>query len=175
MREKIPEHRAKLAAEEAIRRSGLPYVFFRPTHFIDNLPRHLQGRWAVALGRSRPLHMVAAADFAHMVSRAFQVPYAANRDLFVHGPEAVTIAEALRLYCSLVAPDKRVVTVPLGLMRLLDRLFMGGKLRANLELMGLLQRVGERGDPTETNRLRGAPATTVREWCERQPASTAAR
>ena len=173
--EKIAEHKAKLAAEEAIRRSGVPYVFFRPTYFVDNLPRHLHGRWAVALGRPRPLHMVAAADFARMVSRAFQVPDAAHRDLFVHGPEAVSITDALRLYCSVVEPDRRVVTVPLGLMRPLDRLFMGGKLRANLELMGLLQRLGERGDPTEANRLLGAPTTTVREWCERRAASRASR
>ena len=119
--------------------------------------------------------MVAAADFARLVSLAFQVPDAANRDLFVHGPEAVTITEALGLYCSFVEPDKRVVTVPLGLMRPLDRLFMGGALRANLELMGLLQRLGERGDPSEANRLLGALTTTVREWCERRVASRASR
>ena len=173
--EKIPEHRAKLAAEEAIRKTGVPHVVFRPTYFTDNLPRHVQGRWAVVLGRPRPLHMVVAADFARMVSRAFQVPDIANRDLFIHGPQAVTVAEALGVYCSLVDPDKRVVTIPLRLMRLLDRLFMRGALRANLDLMALLERLGERGDPTEADRLLGAPATTVREWCEQQAASKVAR
>ncbi|HEX2046469.1 MAG TPA: hypothetical protein VHF27_01815 [Acidimicrobiales bacterium] len=34
--------------------------------------------------------------------------------------------------------------------------------------MALLQRLGEPGDPTEANRLLGAPTTTVREWCERR-------
>ncbi len=166
--EKLPEHRAKLAAEGAVRGSGVPYVFFRPTYFVDNLPRHVQGGRAVVLGRPRPLHMVAAEDFAAMVSRAFRVPEAWNRDLFVHGPEAVTIADALQLYCSLVDRDKRVTTVPLGVMRIVDRLFMGGKLRANLELMALLERLGEPGDPAEANRLLGTPKTTVREWCERR-------
>ena len=37
---KLPEHQAKLLAEQAIRASGVPYTFFRPTYFIDNLPRH---------------------------------------------------------------------------------------------------------------------------------------
>jgi uncharacterized protein YbjT (DUF2867 family) len=173
--EKVPEHRAKLAAEQAITRSGVPYVFFRPTYFVDNLPRHIQGPRAVVLGRPRPLHMVAAADFGRMVSRAFETPGVVGRNLFVHGPEAVTIAKALHLYCSLVEPEKRVVTVPLGVMRFIDGLLMAGKLRANLDLMGLLQSLGERGDPTEANRLLGAPTTTVREWCERQAASTATR
>ena len=83
--EEIPEHRAKLAAEEAVSRSGVPFLFFRPTYFMDNLPRHVQGRFAVVLGRPKPLHMVAATDFARMVSRAFQVPDVAKRNLFVHG------------------------------------------------------------------------------------------
>ena len=51
-------------------------------------------------------------------------------------------------------------------MKAIDGVFMGGKLRANLELMALLQRLGEQGDPAEANRLLGAPATTVRQWCE---------
>ena len=166
--EKIPEHRAKLGAEAAICASGVPFVLFRPSYFMDNLPRHIQGGAAVVLGRPQPLHMVAASDFAHMVSRAFQVSEAANGELYIQGPEAWSIGDALRLYCSLVQPGKRVVKVPLGVMRVVDGLFMGGRLRGSLELMGLLQRVGERGDPSEANRLLGAPTTTLREWCLRQ-------
>jgi uncharacterized protein YbjT (DUF2867 family) len=166
---KLPEHRAKLQAERAIQESGVPYVFFRPTYFIDNLPRHIQGRVAVVLGRRQPaLHMVAASDFAHMVSRAFRTPEAANHDFFIFGPEVVTIPDALRLYCSLVEPDTRVVTVPLGIMSLADRLVMGGRLHANLQLMRLLQRLGERGDPSEATRLLGAPTTTIRRWCQQR-------
>jgi uncharacterized protein YbjT (DUF2867 family) len=170
---KLPEHQAKLRAEQAIQASGVPYTFFRPTYFMDNLPRHIQGRVAVVLGRRQPaLHMVAASDFAAMVSRAFRLPEAANWDLFIWGPEAVTIPNALRHYCSLVQPGIRVVTVPLGIMSLADRLVMGGRLQADLQLMGLLQRLGERGDPSEATRLLGAPETTVHQWCQ-QRAGTA--
>ena len=166
---KLPEHQAKLLAEQAIRASGVPYTFFRPTYFMDNLPRHLQGRVAVVLGRRQPpLHMVAASDFAHMVCRAFRTPEAANRDFFIHGPEAVTIPAALGLYCKLVEPGTRVVTVPLGIMSLAGRLVMGGRLRANLQLMRLLQRLGERGDPADAVRLLGASTTTVGQWCRQQ-------
>jgi uncharacterized protein YbjT (DUF2867 family) len=166
---KLPEHQAKLQAERAIQDSGVPYTLFRPTYFMDNLPRHLQGRVAVVLGRRQPaLHMVAASDFAQMVSRAFRLPEAANRDFFIWGPEASTIPDALRLYCWLVQPGTRMVTVPLGIMSLADRLVMGGRLQANLQLIGLLQRLGERGDPSEASRLLGAPPTTVRRWCQQQ-------
>ena len=173
---KLPEHQAKLQAEQAIRASGVPYTFFRPTYFIDNLPRHLQGTLAVVLGRRQPpLHMVAASDFAGIVSRAFRLPETANRDFFIWGPQAVTIPDALRRYCSLVEPGTRVVTVPLGIMSLADRLAMGGRLHANLQLMRLLQRLGERGDPSQAASILGAPTTTVDQWCRQHAGATRQR
>ncbi len=169
----IAQHQAKLRAEHAIRASGVPYTIFKPTYFMDTLPRHIQGKRAIVLGRqSHPYHMVAASDFARMAVRALRTPEAANREFFVQGPEAITIAAALRLYCTLVEPStlrvKRVVSVPLWLMRIIDALFLGRKLHDTLQLMALMQRVGERGDPVETNRVLGAPTTTLRQWCEQQ-------
>lgn len=66
---KIAEHRAKLAAEQAIQDSGVPYTFFRPTYFTNTLPRHVQGPFLVTLGRQRQvLHPVCAEDFAVQVA-----------------------------------------------------------------------------------------------------------
>jgi len=165
--EPIPEHRAKLAAERAIEASGVPYTFFRPTYFIDNLPRHVQGRVAILFGRRhRLLHPVAAQDYAAMVARALSTAAAADRELYVQGPEPLTLAEALRLYCAWVVPGTRLVRVPFSVMSLIDRVAMGGRLRASLDVMALLSRLGERGDAGPANALLGAPTTTVRAWCE---------
>jgi uncharacterized protein YbjT (DUF2867 family) len=165
----IPGDRAKYRAEQAIHQSGVPYTIFKPTYFMETLPRHVQGNLAIVLGKQpHRLHMVAAGDFARMVSRSFRTPAAANRHFFVHGPEAITIADALRVYCSLVEPGKRVVSIPLGFMSLVDALFMRRRLRSTLQLMRMMQRVGERGDPSEANEVLGAPATTLRRWCEQQ-------
>ena len=167
----IPEDRAKFRAEQAIQQSGVPYTIFKPTYFMETLPRHVQGRLAIVLGRQpHPLHMVAASDFARMVSRSLRTPEAANRSFFVHGPEGITIPDALRLYCALVEPGKRVVTMPLAFMSVVDALFMRGQLRSTIQLMRVMQRVGERGDPSEANEVLGAPATTLRQWCEKQRA-----
>jgi hypothetical protein len=146
----------------------VPFTIFKPTYFMETLPRHIQGRLAIVLGsQPHPLHMVAAGDFARMVSRSFRTPEAANRHFFVYGPEAITIPGALRLYCSLVEPGKRVVSMPLGFMSVVDTLFMRRQLRSTLQLMRVMQRVGERGDPSEANEVLGAPTTTLRQWCER--------
>jgi NADH dehydrogenase len=166
---KIPEHRAKLAAERAIEDSGVPFTFFRPTYFTNTLPRHVQGAFMVALGRQRqPLHPVTAEDFATQVVRAFETPAAANGDFFVHGPEQLTLWQALGIYRRIMVPDKRLITVPLSVMSVIDRAFMGGKLAPNLQIMRLLTRLGERGDPGPANDLLGGPTTTVEEWCRAQ-------
>jgi uncharacterized protein YbjT (DUF2867 family) len=163
---KIAEHQAKIAAEDALRKSGVPYVIFRPTYFMENLPRHVQGRLALTIGRPKPLHMVAASDFGAMVSRAYDIPDVANRELAVFGPEPLTIQEALRTYRDLVRPELRCLTVPLPVMAVANRLFMGGQLTGTLQLMQLLERLGERGDPAVTQQLLGAPPTTLRDWCQ---------
>jgi len=168
-RAEIPGDRAKFRAERAIYRSGMPYTIFKPTYFMETLPRHVQGRLAIALGRQpHPLHMVAAIDFARMVSRSFRTPEAANRHFFVQGPEAFTIPDALHLYCSLVEPGKRVASMPLWFMSLVDRFFMREELRSTIQLMRVMQQVGERGDPSEANEVLGAPTTTLHRWCEQQ-------
>jgi hypothetical protein len=109
--------------------------------------------------------MIAARDFSGMVSRALTTPEARNCAFVVHGPEGIAIADALRLYCSIVRPGTRVITVPIGLMRAVDRRFMSRRLEQTLDLMALMNRVGEQGDPAETNRVLGRPTTTVRAWC----------
>lgn len=58
-------------------------------------------------------------------------------------------------------------------MAVIDRAFMGGKLAPNLQIMRLLARTGERGDPTPTNQLLGAPTTTVEAWRRAQVTASA--
>ena len=163
-----PDLRAKHRAEEAIVRSGVPYTVFRPTYFMETLPKQVKGGRAVVLGRRhRPFHLVAADDFAAMVSRAFATAGAARRCLYVHGPEAITVQDALRAYCAAFAPGARVVSMPLWFVSALNRVVLHGQLSGTLPLMRAMQRLGERGDPAETNRLLGAPPTTLGSWIRR--------
>ncbi len=167
----VLDDHAKRSVEQALQQSGIPSTIFKPTYFMDTLPRQLQGKRAMILGKQpHPLHLVAASDFGRMVSRAFQVPEAANKIFYIQGPEALTMEEALRLYCTMLEPKTRVTTIPLWMMSMVDTLFLGKKMRRILQIMQVLQRSGELGDPSEANRLLGAPTTTFRAWCEQQRA-----
>jgi uncharacterized protein YbjT (DUF2867 family) len=164
-----PDLRAKFRAEQAIAASGVPYTIFRPTYFMETLPRQVRGNRAVVLGRRRrPFHLIAATDFARMVSRALATPESAGTLLYVHGPQPLTIPDALRIYRDHLAPGMRVVSLPLWFMTVLDRTVLGGRLRGTLDLMRVLQHAGERGDPGEANHLLGAPSTTLTQWCARR-------
>ncbi len=160
---------AKRSVEQALQQSGISFTIFKPTYFMDTLPKHLQGKRAMILGKQpHPLHLVAASDFGRMVSQAFQEPEASNKIFYIQGPEALTMEEALRLYCRMLEPETRVTTIPLWVMSLADTLFLGKKMQRTLQIMQVLQRYGEFGDPSEANRLLGAPTTTLRAWCEQQ-------
>jgi hypothetical protein len=140
--------RAKWSAEHAIASSGAPYTIFRPTYFMETLPRHIRGRTATVLGHQRHrFHMLAGEDFAAMVSHALSTDRAVNQTLTVYGPEAYTIPAALRIYCDLCAPGVTVASRPLWLMAALDRTVLRGSLGDTIPLMHAFEELGEQGDP----------------------------
>ncbi len=161
--------RAKLAAEEAVRSCGVPHTIFKPTWFMESLPRFVQGRRATVIGRQPlPIHWVAAEDYARMVSKAFVTPLAANKSLYVFGPEPATMEEALSRYCAVASPGTRVVHAPHSLMWLVATLGRKKELRASLPFFWYCESVGETADPTEANRILGAPTLTLEEWARRR-------
>jgi uncharacterized protein YbjT (DUF2867 family) len=161
--------RTKFAAEAAIRDSGVAYTIFRPSWFLESLPWFVKGARAVLIGKQKaPLHWLAVADYAAMVSRAYRTPAAANKTLYIYGPETMAMGEALRLYCSIVHPRFRVYATPTWLVTLAALATRDANLRDGARLMRYFQDVTETNDPTEANALLGAPTTTIRQWCEAQ-------
>lgn len=161
-----PESRAKFAAEQVIRASGIAHTIFRASWFMESLPLFIQGKQAIVIGKQpHPLHWVAAADYARMVSRSYQLPPAPSRALYVYGPQPFTMAQALQIYLDSLAPTIRLSTMAPWLLGLLGRVSFNAELVSTAELMGYYDRIGEEGDPREANELLGAPMTTLREWC----------
>ncbi|MBK8975936.1 MAG: NAD(P)H-binding protein [Planctomycetes bacterium] len=162
----FPGTRAKLEAERAIAGSGAPFTVFRCTMFMELLPKLVRGGRAMILGdQPTPWHWVAADDFAAMVSRALGTAEAAGRTLYVHGPEALTFEEAMRIYQPICAPGAKVTTVPFWLLRLMSWMPGRAELRhVGLPIMRYFTKVREIGDAAEANALLGAAATTLRAW-----------
>jgi uncharacterized protein YbjT (DUF2867 family) len=166
----FPMTAQKLAAEEALRGSGVAYTIFCPTWPMEMLPRYARGGQPLMIGdQPLPVHWFAAGDMAGMVSAAYRSEEAANRKLFVHGPEPLTRVEALARYCQAFHPEvTSVPLMPIAAARAAAESTGNQMLGFFAELMAYFEEVGEKGDPAEANQLLGAPSTTLDAWIERR-------
>jgi uncharacterized protein YbjT (DUF2867 family) len=163
---------AKWRAEQAIEASGVPFTILKPTYFMETLAEHVQGKVAVVLGRQpHRWRMVAAEDFARMVSSAQGSDMAGSGRHPVFGPEPLTIPEALKRYCDAIEGGKRVVTAPLPVMKALNATVMRGELNRELALMAVMGREGEPELTPEGDGDLPQPTTTLSQWLERLRAS----
>jgi hypothetical protein len=111
-----------------------------------------------------------------MVSTAYQKEEAADKRFFVHGPQALTMKQALERYCQVFYPDGKPVSVmPVWLAKVIGTLTRNDMLKFASRLMAYFDQVGELGDPAEADRILGAPTTTLDEWIAGQQAANDAR
>jgi uncharacterized protein YbjT (DUF2867 family) len=162
----FPMVEQKLLAEEAVAQSGVPWTVFRPTWPFETLARFVRQGRATMIGKHRtPYHWFSAGDFARMASAAYGIGEAAGQRFYIHGPEAILMHEALDRYREALHPDiDAVSTLPTWLGRVMATITRNKALRFASELMAYFERVGEPGDPTEANRMLGAPTTTLDQW-----------
>ena len=157
--------RVKAAVEAALAGSGVPWTSFRATHFMESLPQFVRDGRAAVLGRQpHRLHYLAAVDYAAMASRALDSAGCENRALYLWGPEAFTMREALERYVAAVHPGLKVGTLPLPVARAIAALTGNADLKFAAALFEAFTAIGEAGDPGEANRLLGAPRTTLAAW-----------
>ena len=170
----FPMTAQKLDAEHAIRECGVPYTIFCPTWPLEQLPRFARGGQPLLVG-DRPIlyHWFAADDLGRLVSTAYQLEEAANKRLYVHGPEAMTMVEAMEGYCRVFHPEVESVSVmPVEAARGVAKSTGNQMLGFFAEMMAYFDRVGELGNPDEANRLLGAPETTLDAWIEQRKIAT---
>ncbi len=166
--------RARYQAEQAIQASRLPYSIFRAHFFMESLHNFIRGRLALQIGKHpHPYYWVAASDYARMVAAAYGTPAAANKTLYVCGPQALTLRQALQIFCHIAHPDKRLVYMPLWAATLLARLGKRPELQAAIPFFRYCEQVKIilSGSSAEANALLGAPSTTLEEWSRKQTAS----
>lgn len=162
----FPMVEEKLAAERFVQGGSVPWTIFRPSWPFEQLPRFARGGKPFLFGEiPHRWHWFAADDMARMVSAAYRSQGAANRTLFVHGPEAMTLRDALERYCAVMHPDAPPIHVmKLWMARAIGVLTRNAQLRFAASLMGYFTKVGEGGDPSETNLILGAPEITLDAW-----------
>jgi uncharacterized protein YbjT (DUF2867 family) len=122
----IPLFRAKWAAEEAVRASGVAWTIVRPTAYLETWlglvggPLASGGK-AVVFGSGRnPINFVSAADVAATVDRVIEDPSYRGRVVEVPGPEDLTLEDLLAVARRATGSAAPATHVPRPLMRLLS-------------------------------------------------------
>ena len=162
-----PESRSKLKGEAALKSSGVPYTIFRASWFMETLPMFVQGKSISLIGNQiHPLHWIAAEDYARMVSKSYQTDETLNKELYIFGPEAFTMGEAMKIYAEYAGV--KVAPISIQMLAVLGALTFNTEWKGMAVLMKHYENWGEDGSPDEANHLLGAPATTLKEWCNKR-------
>jgi uncharacterized protein YbjT (DUF2867 family) len=158
----------KLANEAAIRASGLRHAIFRATVFMEALSHaSRQGRLVAPLVHSR-YHLLAAGDYARMVSRFYQSAAAADHELAVYGPQAIEFHAAVRRYAAAIRPGAHVYSLPVWTAALLGGVTRNAFTRTTARVLRMYQD-GEPGDPAQADGVFGKPETTFDDWLRQLP------
>ena len=161
-----PESRSKFKGEVALKASGVPYTIFRASWFMETLPLFVQGKSISLIGNQpHPLHWVAAEDYARMVSISYQTEAALNKELYIFGPEAYSMGEAMNIYAE--HAGLKVAPMSTQMLALLGALTFNTEWKGMATLMKHYEKWGEDGSAEEANRLLGEPMVTLKEWCQR--------
>ena len=159
-----PESRSKVRGEAALKSSGVPYTIFRCSWFMETLPLFVQGKSISLIGNQiHPLHWIAVEDYARMVSKSYQTDETLNKELYIFGPEAFTMGEAMKIYAD--HAGIKVAPMSTTMLSVLGTLTFNTEWKGMSVLMKHYENWGEDGSPEEANRLLGAPQLTLKEWC----------
>lgn len=158
-----PESRSKVKGEAALKSSGVPYTIFRASWFMETLPLFIQGKSISLIGnQTHPLHWIAVEDYARMVSKSYQTNETLNKELYIFGPEAYTMGEAMKIYAD--HAGVKVAPMSTQMLAVLGALTFNTEWKGMSVLMKHYENWGEDGSPEEANRLLGAPQVTLQEW-----------
>lgn len=148
--------------------SGVPFTLFNPSWFMEGIKWFIEpdGRAIVPGIQRQKYHWVAAADYAERVTHALFMPECANKRLWIHGPEALSIPEALQCWCDHQLTQIQVEEVPIETLR--SRFPDDNFWQRYLDLMDAMEHSPEIGAPAEANYLLGAPRTTLSAWLTQQ-------
>ncbi|MGD2152225.1 MAG: hypothetical protein PVG79_03090 [Gemmatimonadales bacterium] len=114
----------KMRTEELVRESGLPYAIFCSTWVMETLQNFVRGKRAFVVDGKNPpgLHFFAASDFGRMVAASYEDDRALGKRLYICGPEAITLSDAMERFTAACYPEARVIHLKLWQARLVAKL-----------------------------------------------------
>ena len=156
----------KYKAEQLLKSSGVPYMIFRPTWFMEFLDMMIQNGKANVMGK-QPLkiHWISAKDFAMQLTKAYAIEASLNQEFYFYGPEKFTVKKALEQYIKVKHPSiKKVANAPFGFLKFIAFITGNKELKNIIPMFEYFEKTKEVGSSDDTNSLLGKPSTTLSDW-----------
>lgn len=162
--EQFPPSRAKWLAEEIIRSTGIPYVIWRASWFMETLHRfHRFGMVTIPGNGTTGAHWIAGKDLGNYVAKALR-DNVINKELYLFGPEFISMGDAVNLFRDTVHKRSPIISVPTAAILFAGKLFGNKEMWFGAQMLKFLEIKGEVGDPTETHKLLGKPLVNLKEY-----------
>ena len=119
-------HRAKHAAEQALRESGLAFTILRPTAFMETWTGIIGGTiaakgHALVFGPGKnPINLVSVRDVAALVLLALEDPSLRNETLEIGGPENLGFVSLAEQIIQAQGKPARIKHIPLPVLRVMS-------------------------------------------------------
>ncbi len=122
---------------------------------------------ALAGTSEHPMYFIAAADYAKMVSRAFQRFDGSNADYIIQGTEAYTANEAAHIFAQNYTQEKmKVMTLPFWMLRFFGRL--SPKFNYGANIVEALNKYPEQFQGKEAWDALGKPQITLKQYAQQK-------
>ncbi len=164
---------AQCQAEAIIKNSGLNYLIFCPSWFMETLPLFIRDGKVCLFAKSRQLiHWLAVGDYAAMVVQAYGDARLNGSRLILRGHEALTLEQALKCYMKSVQQHEELSIMPVYLAWVM--LSFGGKktLLHWANLCRYFEDVGEEVNDGLASNILPAARFTLDAWCQVNVART---
>lgn len=176
----VPFIRIKVAVEQYLQASGLPYTILRPSAYMEWHAHEFIGKSILAKGKAtlfgkgdNPCNFVAGDDVANFAVLALTDPQAVGQIIAIGGPENWTKNQVAALYAKLAGRPVRITHVPLIALRVMSPLikpFHRGL--SQLMVFSILMDTGDMTfDPSPTLRQYPVPLTRLEDWVRQRVAN----
>jgi uncharacterized protein YbjT (DUF2867 family) len=160
---------------DKIKRSGIPYIIFNPSSFMENYSEggFKDGNKILSVGKSKhPNWFIAADDYAKMAIKAIEtLDEQEDREYIIQGPECYTFDKAAELYVTNYKEEKlKVTNYPLFLLKFFG--IFNRKFNNTSKIVEALNNYPETFASEEVWKELGAPKTTFKEFIQSRKAKT---
>ena len=159
----------KQKAIEAIKASGIPYLIFYPSTFMENFDKghYSRGNMIGLAGKSNyPMYFIAGEDYGKQVSKAFEIFDGNSQEYFIQGPESMIADEAAKVFAKYYKSKKlRIAKIPLGVLNFLGN--FSPTFNYGAKIVSALNNYPETFEAQNTWELLGIPQITLKEYAEK--------